>query len=203
MKNKTPIIFSLNLLLMLFGTSCKERPCEEEPVKVDTIRVPETRLEPLESYTGFDTLKFLTDKGDTITFLGQGLNIGYKKLDIYAEDYCSTKRVEYMQFKGYTFYPTTPFLSDIQYYISPQLRSGSPFYLHIIINKCTFYRPASLPPLSNSAYINNFDVNGTLYHNVLKIEKDYFSNNSYVYYNKTDGLLQVIFPDGSTLTKIK
>ncbi|MBP7511758.1 MAG: hypothetical protein KA981_07495 [Bacteroidia bacterium] len=55
MKIITPIFFSLNLLLMLFGTSCKERPCPDYVVRVDTAIVPEIYKEPLESYHGFDT----------------------------------------------------------------------------------------------------------------------------------------------------
>jgi hypothetical protein len=98
MKIITPIFFSLNLLLMLFGTSCKERPCPDYVVRVDTAIVPEIYKEPLESYHGFDTLKFLTEKGDTITFLGQGPNTGFKQKDNYAEDDCSTKSTTYKQF---------------------------------------------------------------------------------------------------------
>ncbi len=204
MKNKTPIFFSLNLLLILFGTSCKERPCPEYVERVDTINIPETRIAPLESYHGFDTLKFSTEKGDTIIFMGQGPNIGYKKLDIYAEDYCSTKRTEFMQFKGYTFYPTTAFPSDIQYYISPELRTGSPFHLFIILNKISFSTFSDLPPLTSPVYLQGLNINGHIYNNVYKIYRNFdFKDKSFLYYSKDEGIIQIIFPNNETLSKIK
>jgi hypothetical protein len=123
MKNKTPLIFSLSLLLALAFGSCKTPPCPEYEVKVDTSYIPFMDKEPLESYHGFDTLKFLTEKGDTITFIGQGENIGYNKVDNYAEDNCSTKSTTYKQFIGYTFYPIHDYPSEIEYYISRDLNS--------------------------------------------------------------------------------
>ena len=203
MKNITPIFFSLNLLLMIFGTSCKERPCPDYEVKVDTSYVPLMDKEPLESYHGFDTLKFLTEKGDTIIFLGQGLHTGFKKKDNYAEDDCSTKSTTFKQFIGYTFYPVNEYPSEIQYYVARDLNYSVGSFFYIIINKVQFIRFPDFPPLNNPAYINDLEINGNLYNNVLRVNKDQILNaNSYLYYSKADGIIQINFENGNTLTKI-
>ncbi len=204
MKNITPIFFSLNLLLTLFGSSCKERPCPDYVVKVDTAFVPEICKEPLESYHGFDTLKFLTEKGDTITFLGQGLHTGFKQKDNYAEDYCSTKSTTFKQFVGYTFYPVNEYPSEIQYYVATDLNYSHGIDFYIIINKVTFWEIPILPKPGNIRYINGLVINSKTYNNVLKIHKEYDQiGKSFIYYSKVEGIIQVNFENGSTLTKIK
>jgi hypothetical protein len=204
MKNKTPIFFGLNLLLILFGTSCKERPCPEYLVRVDTAYISHKGKEHLESYHGFDTLKFLTEKGDTITFLGQGLHTGYKQKDNYAEDYCSTKSTTYKQFEGYSFYPLSNYPSEIQYYVSRDWNSEWGVDFYIIINKVAFYTSPYLPSSGNSIYINGLIINGNTYNNVYKIYRNYDpKDNNYIFYNKSDGIIQVVFPSGETLSKIK
>jgi hypothetical protein len=204
MKIITPIFFSLNLLLMLFGTSCKERPCPDYVVRVDTAIVPEIYKEPLESYHGFDTLKFLTEKGDTITFLGQGPNTGFKQKDNYAEDYCSTKSTTYKQFTGYTFYPVNEYPSEIQYYVGRDLNYSYGMDFYIIINKIPFKGYPILPPLNNAAYINNLPIANIVYQNVIKIYKDeILGAKSFIYYSKAEGIILVNFENGQTLTKIK
>jgi hypothetical protein len=204
MKNKIPLIFSLSLLLALAFGSCKTPPCPEYEVKVDTINIPETRKAPLKSYTGFDTLNFLTDKGDTVTFLGQGQNTGYNKLDIYAEDNCTTKRTEFMQFIGYTFYPISNYTSDIQFYVSPQLRTGSPFHLFVLLNKISYSTFSDLPPLTSPVYIQGLYINGHTYNNVYKIYRNFdFKEKSYIYYSLSEGIIQIVLPSNETLSKIK
>jgi hypothetical protein len=204
MKNKTPFIFSLSLLLALAFGSCKTPPCPEYEVKVDTATLNESNKEPLQSYHGFDTLKFLTEKGDTIAFLGQGKNVGYKKVDNFAEDNCSTKSTTYKQFEGYTFYPTKDYPSEIEYYVSRDLNSTGGIYFYIIIDKIAYYRSPFLPIEGSSVYIDNFIVNGNTFNKVFKIYRNYNSNEkSYIYYNKSDGILQVNFSNGNTLSKIK
>jgi hypothetical protein len=204
MKIITPIFFSLNLLLMLFGTSCKERPCPDYVVRVDTAIVPEIYKEPLESYHGFDTLKFLTEKGDTITFLGQGLHTGFKQKDNYAEDDCSTKSTTFKQFIGYTFYPVNEYPSEIQYYVSRNLNTKNGINFYILINKFTFYTFPDLPPLTNPVYIHNLEINGELYNNVYKVYRNFDpKDNNYIYYSISDGIIKVVFPSGETLSKIK
>ena len=204
MKIITPIFFSLNLLLMLFGTSCKERPCPDYVVRVDTAIVPEIYKEPLESYHGFDTLKFLTEKGDTITFLGQGPNTGFKQKDNYAEDYCSTKSTTFKQFVGYTFYPVNEYPSEIQYYVATDFNYSYGIDFNIIINKVIFLEGPILPKPGNSLYINGLIINSKTYNSVLKIPKKYDKTvKSFIYYSKVEGIIQVNFENGQTLTKIK
>ena len=204
MKNKTPIIFSLNLLLVLALGSCKTPPCPDYVVRVDTAIVPEIYKEPLESYHGFDTLKFLTEKGDTITFLGQGLHTGFKQKDNYAEDDCSTKSTTFKQFVGYTFYPVNEYPSEIQYYVSRNLNTKNGINFYILINKFTFYTFPDLPPLTNPVYIHNLEINGELYNNVYKVYRNFDpKDNNYIYYSKSDGIIKVVFPNGETLSKIK
>ncbi|MBP7511761.1 MAG: hypothetical protein KA981_07510 [Bacteroidia bacterium] len=204
MKQITPIFFSLNLLLMLFGTSCKERPCPDYVVKVDTSYVPFMDKEPLESYHGFDTLKFLTEKGDTIIFLGQGLHTGYKQKDNYAEDDCSTKSTTFKQFIGYTFYPVNEYPSEIQYYVSRDLNSRGGVYFYIIINKHSFHTLPFFPNIGNPTYINNLSINGNIYNNVLKIYRNFNTKeSSFIFYNKEEGIVKIIYSDGSSLSKIK
>lgn len=202
MKNITPFFFSLNLLLTLAFGSCKTAPCPEQEVKVDTAFLANITKAPLESYHGFDTLKFLTEKGDTITFLGQGLNIGYNKVDFFAEDYCSTKSTTYLQFEGYTFYPFNEYPTEIQYYISKNSRWGTAFY--IIINKETYITAPFLPSPGSSVYFNNLIINGYIYNDVYKVYRNYNpKDKNYIYYSKSDGIIQVVFPNGNTLSKIK
>jgi hypothetical protein len=204
MKIITRLCFSLNLLLMLFGTSCKERPCPDYVVRVDTAFLADITKVTLESYHGFDTLKFLTEKGDTITFLGQGLHTGYKQKDNYAEDDCSTKSTTYKQFEGFTFYPTIEYISDIQYYISKDINSNAGTNFYIIINKVTYYTSPFLPVDGSSAYFNDIVINGNTYNKVYKIYRNYDpKDNNYIFYNKSDGIIQVVFPNGETLSKIK
>jgi hypothetical protein len=173
-------------------------------VKVDTAFISHLEMEQLNSYHGFDTLNFTTEKGDTITFLGQGLNIGYNKKDNFAEDNCSTKSTTYKQFIGYTYYPINDYPSDIQYYVARDLnsRGGTDFY--IIINKVSYYTEPFLPRPGSSVYLNGIIINGNTYNMVYKIYRNYdFKDKYYVYYSKSDGIIQVVFPDGSTLSKIK
>jgi hypothetical protein len=189
---------------MLFGTSCKERPCPEYEVKVDTSYIPLMDKEPLESYHGFDTLTFLTEKGDTITFLGQGPNTGFKQKDNYAEDYCSTKSTTFKQFTGYTFYPISQYASDIQYYIARALSHKNGIDFNVLINKLTFSTSPSLPKLGSPSYIHNLNINGNVYDNVMKIFKNgNINEKSFIYYSKVNGIILIQFSDGSSLTKIK
>lgn len=201
MKNKIPLIFSLNLLFALAFGSCKTPPCPEYEVKVDTAFISEARKAPLQSYHGFDSLKFLTEKGDTITFIGQGKNIGYIKVDNFAEDNCSTKSNTYKQYEGYTFYPLSNYSSEIEYYISRDLNSNSGTYFYILTNKFTFYTSSFLPPLDNPIYFHNLSIENEIYNNVLKIYQNYDpKKKSFIFYSKDDGIIQINFENGQTLT---
>ncbi len=192
----------MNLLLILFGTSCKERPCPEYEVRVDTQFVNEFYRVPLLSYHGFDTLNFLTEKGDTITFLGQGINSVYFKVDNYGEDKCSTKSTTYKQLVGYTFFPLSNYPSEIEYNITDGQNRGINFY--IIINGTTFYTYSILPANGSSEYTNNLNFNGITYNYVLKIKKNRIINEkSFIYYSKDAGIIQINFENGHSLTKIK
>ena len=203
MKTFAKLFFYTNIFSFLFFCSCKERPCEEIPVKVDTAFVPDIYKEPLESYHGFDTLKFLTEKGDTVIFLGQGLNTGYNKVDNFAEDKCSTKSTIYKQFVGYTFYPLNKYPTELEYYVSRNLNTSNGLNFYILINNLTFFTYPDLPPLSSPIYIQNLDINGRKYNNVYKIYRNFDpKDKSFVYFSKVEGIIQFVFPNSETLSKI-
>ena len=204
MKNKTPFLISLNILLALTFGSCKTPPCPEYEVRVDTIYFPDIYKLPLNSYKGFDTLKFTTEIGDTIIFMSHGFDKGYNQVDIFAEDKCSTKSSEMREFEGITFYPLSPYSSAIEYYVSSNLKPSGTQYLYIIINKIQFIRFPYFPPANSSSYIHNLVINGKVYDNVLKINKDQMQGNkNYLYYNMENGILQINFESGHSLSKLK
>jgi hypothetical protein len=59
-------------------------------------------------------------------------------------------------------------------------------------------------PLNNPAYINGLEVNGYIYNNVLKVDKDQILGaKNFLYYSKSEGIILVNFENGQTLSKIK
>jgi hypothetical protein len=204
MKNKMLLLFYLNLFSLLVFTACEPAPCPEYEVKVDTIYFPDIYKLPLNSYKGFDTLKFTTEIGDTIIFMSHGFVKGYNQVDIFAEDECSTKSSEMREFEGITFYPLSSYSSTIEYYVSSNLKPSGTQYLYIIINKIQFIRFPYFPPATSSSYIHILEINGKVYENVLTMTKDQTQGNkNYLYYNMENGILQINFESGHSLSKLK
>jgi hypothetical protein len=71
-------------------------------------------------------------------------------------------------------------------------------------NKIQFIRFPYFPPANSSSYIHNLVINGKVYDNVLKINKDQMQGNkNYLYYNMENGILQINFESGHSLSKLK
>jgi hypothetical protein len=106
----------------------------------------------------------------------------------------------------YSFYPLSNYPSEIQYYVSRDLNSEWGVDFYIIINKVTFYTAPYLAKRLVVVFIlMELLINGITYNNVYKIYRNYdFKDNilSFIY-NKSDGIIQVVFPNGETLSKIK
>ncbi len=194
-----------NILLLLFAITINSCEKQKDPCNGDGdiyYEIPLTYRTPLQSYSGYDTLKFKSETGEIYTFYDRGLDTGYRVNSVH-HDICSA--VTHYHRKYYMYYfDSSNYKTDLEFVVTVPLESDAGARLVINVKNTSFITDADLPPLGNHDYLNNFLINNIAYNNVLKIFQDGFNTTKgYLYYSLNEGIIQIYFPDGSTLTKIK
>ncbi len=198
-----PLIKILFLLLFAITiNSCEKQkdPCQKEGDVY--YEIPLTYRTPLQSYSGYDTLKFKSETGEIFTFYGRGLDTGYSVNSVH-HDVCDL--VTHYHRKYYMYYfDSSNYKTDLEFVVTVPLNSDAGADLVINVNNISFITDAHLPPLSYPHYINNLLIGNITYNNVLKIFQDGFNTTKgYLYYSFNEGIIQIYFPDGTTLSKFK
>jgi hypothetical protein len=196
-------ILLYTLICMMVISNCKrDVPCADD--YDNFMEISEHYKQPLNSYSGYDTLKFKSEAGIIYTFYGlNGLDSSYS-LAYEDNEFCPTiithhKRYYYYQFKS-NDYPTS-----LDYIVGyPPALNETTSRIFININKMSFSRSSQLPKPNNIAYLNNLIFENDTFNNVLLVKKD-FNNSSlaFLYYSLEAGIIHIDFANGQTLTKVK
>lgn len=199
---KYPLLFCTLLYFAITFSSCyKDGGCSPDSDEYQEILNPVYK-EVLKSYSGHDTLKFKSETGIIYTFYGKELDSGYT-IHYKQHEVCSESKIrQHKKFYAYQFVKDN-YATDLQYVVTVSLSDNDNIEFHIIINNVQYFHYLTLPPITNPAYLNNLNIEGNIYNNVIKIYKDNTINTSYLYYSLEDGIIEIFFPDGKTLSKIK
>ena len=198
---KKLIYFILFPCMVLF-INCNKSSCTGIQEGDEYTEIPEKYKVPLQSYTGFDTLKFKSEKGIIYTFYGQGLDSGYKIRTTTSDSYCTYTNHEHRRYYYYLFKSVT--YPDLEYVVTCAIDNNGVPDLEININNYIYYRFATLPGIGSSGYLNNIVIDSITYNNVLKIFENFDAKSTeFLYYSLKEGIIKIFYKDGKTLTKIK
>ena len=196
-KTRTSMLLTIGLAIIF--NSCTKCPPDNEKY----FEIAPYFREPLNTYTGLDTLKFKSETGLIYTFYGKGTDSGYNKVTTFTEDNCGTNTRNYKKYCVYLYEsPTYP--TPLTYGVGvPPTENGEVPELQIEINQLLFISNPRFPPLGSPSYMQHLIIDSIEYNNVKPMYYDYNNyKNVLIYFSLKEGIIKITFKDGKTLTKI-
>lgn len=179
-------------------SSCNLFPKEEPyecPDRTDYYQLSEDQKRIL-PYTGYDTIRFVSNTGDTLTCIGQGKQyFSTQKFEPYSDPGCGNHGT-YSNYEAYKI----EFVDAIQnekielihydFALTGRYKGGSTIYVtYKNGNGATSDYQISRPTASN--FLGSIEISGLVYNNVTKAESDPLDTAQFVLVNKTDGILKI------------
>lgn len=194
--------FSLLLFIIInLIYSCNKSDDNVPCPKVDSIyfRLDSMAISLVKIYHPGDTLKLKNPfTGIVYLFTAQNPDSGY----FYEKDPAS---IEYNcpgndWFLGYYSIRLKPLINNISPIDISVLFNGNGYYRFKVDFNGGYYETPSyfpLPPSTPSVYKDSVFVNGKLYRHVATVSYRYDINLGFIYYNRTNGLIKLVF-DGTS-----